>query len=151
MVNIIISDPYDGLIEPQTLQKAVLHVLEHQTAQDSEVTVLIEGDQRLRELNLQFLEIDAPTDVLSFPSDEIDPETGSKYLGDIIISYPRGLEQANAAGHPVESELMLLVVHGALHLLGYDHAEDEDKKEMWAIQEEVLSDLGVKITRFSDE
>jgi probable rRNA maturation factor len=151
MVNLFISDPYHRLVEPLALEKAVLYVLEHQAAQDGDVTVLIEGDQRVRELNFQFLEIDAPTDVLSFPSDEIDPETGSKYLGDIIISYPRADEQAKAAGHPIDSELLLLVVHGTLHLLGYDHAEDDEKKEMWAVQEEILSDLGVKLTRFLDD
>jgi probable rRNA maturation factor len=152
MIDILISDPFVNDVEPQLLEAAVKSVLSHQdTPSDSEITVLIEGDDRIQELNLQFMGIDAPTDVLSFPSTEIDPETGNLYLGDIIISFPRALSQAKADGHPIESELQLLVVHGTLHLLGFDHAEEEDKRQMWSVQEKILSDLGVKLARYSDE
>jgi probable rRNA maturation factor len=152
MIDILISDPFVNDVEPQLLEAAVISVLSHQNSpSDSEITVLIEGDDRIQELNLQFMGINAPTDVLSFPSNEVDPETGKQYLGDIIISFPRALSQAKAAGHPIESELQLLVVHGTLHLLGFDHAGEEDKRQMWSVQEKILNDLGVKLARYSDE
>jgi probable rRNA maturation factor len=152
MIDIFISDPYIESIQPQLLENAVQFVLAHQgLPSESEMTVLVEDDGRVHELNLQFLGIDAPTDVLSFPSDEIDPETGNRYLGDIIISYPKALAQSQQAGHSAENELQLLVVHGCLHLLGYDHAEEGEKRKMWAVQAEILKDLGVVLTRYSDE
>ena len=98
----------------------------------------------MRELNRQFRNIDAPTDVLSFPADFSDPENGIPYLGDIIISYPSAKEQSYAGGHSIEAELQLLVVHGILHLLGHDHADPEEKADMWAAQKEILHDLGLE-------
>ena len=85
---------------------------------DSELTIVLTSDMRLQELNRDFLGIDAPTDVLSFPASELDPETGARYIGDIHISMARAESQATAAGHSLESEVQLLVVHGVLHLLG---------------------------------
>jgi probable rRNA maturation factor len=64
----------------------------------------------------------------------------------VIVSYPRALSQANTAGHSIEAELQLLVVHGTLHLLGYDHASEEQKSTMWAAQAEILTQLGCPIT-----
>ena len=111
----------------------------------AEATVVLSGESHLQQLNQDYLGIDAPTDVLSFPSDEIDPETESFYLGDIIISFSRAEEQAEAGGHTVEAELQLLVVHGMLHLCGFDHVEPEEKAAMWEIQSEVLSSIGCPI------
>ncbi len=68
------------------------------------------------------------------------PEAGG-YLGDVIVSYPRAVVQAGEHGHPVEQELNLLVVHGLLHLLGYDHASEEERALMWARQETILTAL----------
>jgi probable rRNA maturation factor len=99
----------------------------------------------LQELNRRYLEIDAPTDVLSFPAGELNPESGAIYLGDIAISYQRAQAQAALAGHPIEAELQLLVVHGVLHLLGYDHIESSEKAAMWEIQDQVLAALGSSI------
>jgi len=106
------------------------------------LTVLISDDAQLHELNRQYLGIDAPTDVLSFPADETDPDTGERYLGDVIISHPRAASQAASAGHSLEDELRLLVVHGVLHLLGYDHAAPDEKAHMWEIQAQILRSLG---------
>lgn len=104
----------------------------------------------LHELNRDYLGVDAPTDVLSFPASESDPETGATYLGDILISIPRAAQQAQAAGHPLEAEVQLLVVHGVLHLLGHDHAEAEEKARMWAGQEKVLERLGLGHIKIQD-
>jgi probable rRNA maturation factor len=94
--------------------------------------------------------VDAPTDVLSFPASESDPETGTPYLGDILISIPRATIQAQVAGHAVEEEVQLLVVHGTLHLLGHDHAEAEEKARMWKAQAEVMSRLGLSHVKVLD-
>lgn len=115
-------------------------------SQESELSLVISNDQQLHELNREYLDIDAPTDVLSFPSDEIDPESSALYLGDVIISYQRAAAQANAAGHGLKDELQLLTVHGILHLLGYDHVEPDQKEAMWALQADILQKLGVDIS-----
>jgi probable rRNA maturation factor len=100
------------------------------------------------ELNRDFLGKDAPTDVLAFAALEDSgpfvaaPEAGG-YLGDVIVSYPRAVAQAREHGHSPEQELNLLVVHGILHLLGYDHADDEGKAVMWARQDAILAGLSV--------
>lgn len=111
----------------------------------AELTIVITNDEQLRDLNRQFLDVDATTDVLSFPANELDPDSGQNYLGDVLISYPQALKQANQAGHNVVEELCLLTVHGVLHLLGYDHVEQGQKAEMWAVQAEILEALGCSI------
>lgn len=117
---------------------------------DTELTIAIQTDTELQQLNREFLGIDAPTDVLSFPSDEFDPDSQSQYIGDVIISYQRAEEQAKNAGHPTENEIQLLVVHGVLHLLGYDHSDNSQKQIMWRIQAEVLDQIGCKINRLPE-
>lgn len=109
---------------------------------DGDATIVLSNDTHLRELNRQFLGIDAPTDVLSFPSEDSDPETGIRYLGDIVLSVERAAHQAASAGHPLKDELQLLIVHGALHLLGHDHAESAEKERMWAQQNMILDQIG---------
>jgi probable rRNA maturation factor len=124
------------------LERAALAVLAHQ-ATDGDLTIVLTDDAQLHELNRDYLDIDAPTDVLSFPASETDPETARRYLGDILISVPRAGEQARAAGHALEAEVQLLIVHGSLHLLGHDHAGDAEKARMWKAQAEVLERLGL--------
>ncbi len=110
---------------------------------DADLSILLSDDRQLHELNLDYLGVDAPTDVLSFPAGEIDPETGRLYLGDLALSIPRAAQQAQEGGHSVEAEAQLLVAHGVLHLLGYDHDTDEKKSAMWARQAAVLEKLGL--------
>jgi probable rRNA maturation factor len=144
MISLEISDHYQGRVDPGILERAAQATLtsrqEHPTPG---VTIVITDDAQLQRLNREFLGINAPTDVLSFPANYVDPETGEFYLGDIIISYPQAASQATIAEQPIENELQLLVVHGILHLLGYDHQEDEEKDRMWAIQESILLKLGI--------
>ena len=124
------------------LEHAAQAVLAHQSA-EGDITIVLTDDAKLHELNRDYLGIDAPTDVLSFPASETDPETARRYLGDILISIPRAANQARAAGHELEAEAQLLTVHGTLHLLGYDHAGDEEKAHMWKAQGEVLESIGL--------
>ncbi len=84
--------------------------------------------------------------MLSFPSDEVDPELEAPYLGDIIISVQLAARQAEAEGHSFEDEMCLLAVHGVLHLLGYDHDDRDGKERMWTAQAEILTGLGRTIT-----
>jgi probable rRNA maturation factor len=136
------------------LERAARAALDHQASRaalDSELTIVLTYDARLKELNRDYLGIDAPTDVLSFPASETDPETGARYIGDILISIARAQSQAAAAGHPLESEVQLLVVHGVLHLLGYDHAKVQEKARMWQAQAEILAQLGLANIQVREE
>lgn len=131
-------------IAPNILKKAALKTLEYQAAPKSaNITIVLTDDAQLQELNRDYLGIDAPTDVLSFPAEESDPQTGDAYLGDILISVPRAAQQAKTAGHSLDAEAQLLVVHGVLHLLGHDHADIEEKKRMWQAQGDILERLGL--------
>ena len=124
-------------------ERAAQAALDLHAALDADLTLVLTGDERLQALNREYLGRDRPTDVLSFPAGETDPETGRRYLGDVLISVPRAVEQAAARGHALESELQLLVVHGVLHLLGHDHAQADEKARMWAVQAEILQGLGL--------
>jgi probable rRNA maturation factor len=136
---------------PELLERAATATLTLVTAPDADLTLVLTGDERLQTLNRDFLGRDAPTDVISFPADETDPETGRRYLGDVVISLPRAGEQAMLRGHTREAEVQLLVVHGVLHLLGHDHAEAQEKARMWAAQTQVLAILGLDKINILDE
>jgi probable rRNA maturation factor len=139
-------------VSKELLEHAARSALEHQgESLDSELTIVLTDDARLKELNRDYLGINAPTDVLSFSASETDPETGTHYIGDILISIPRAEAQAKAAGHPPESEVQLLVVHGVLHLLGHDHANSEEKAHMWKAQAEILERLGLGNIQIREE
>jgi len=112
----------------------------------SELSIVIGNDALLHSLNLKYRNVDSTTDVLSFPSGEVDPDTQAYYLGDIVISLPRAQEQATTEGHPLVDEMQLLIVHGTLHLLGYDHMESAEKVRMQAAQDNILRQLGLKLT-----
>ncbi len=137
-------------IPPQALQalrQAVEAALTHQgQPPDAALSLRVTDDDALQALNRAYLGIDAPTDVLSFPAGQVDPESGRPYLGDIAISYPRARRQAERGGHAVEHELQLLAVHGVLHLLGYDHATPQDKERMWQAQAEILANIGCPLS-----
>jgi len=128
------------------LERAARAVLDLSGVPDADLSLVLTGDSQVQTLNRDFLGMDAPTDVLSFPADESDPETGRRYLGDVIISLARATEQAGERGHTVEAEVQLLVVHGVLHLLGHDHSGADDKSRMWAVQADALERLGVSPT-----
>ena len=105
----------------------------------AELSILIAGDHMLRRLNRQYRDIAGPTDVLAFPQDApYGPAAGVKLLGDVVVSADRAAVQARAAGRPVRDELMLLVAHGVLHLLGYDHQKPDDEAKMRAAEQAAL-------------
>jgi probable rRNA maturation factor len=148
MINIESEFP----LSQDLLERAAYAVLEHESqSKDVDLSIVLTDNARLHELNLNYLGIDSPTDVLSFPASETDPETGARYIGDILISVPRAQEQADGADHPLESEVQLLIVHGMLHLLGYDHAEPDEKARMWQAQSEILESLGLGNIQIREE
>lgn len=152
MIHIDIPTPLPHPVDEAVLEKAARTTLQHQSAAlDSDLTLVLADDAQLHTLNRDFLGIDSPTDVLSFPASETDPETGSRYIGDILLSVERAALQAGKAGHTLMDELQLLVVHGVLHLLGHDHAGAEEKAQMWAAQAQVLERLGLGHITVSEE
>ncbi|MDD7290237.1 rRNA maturation RNase YbeY [Veillonella caviae] len=113
---------------------------------DDELSILLCNNEKIHELNKEYRGIDRPTDVLSFALNEGEDYDGSEeenhLLGDMIISLEKTKEQAIEYGHSFERELAYLTTHSCLHILGYDHMTDEDKKEMRMEEEFVLSNLG---------
>ncbi len=101
------------------------------------------NDDEIQRLNRDYRGYDKPTDVLSFEADVFDPDEEVTYLGDIIISVDTMQKQAVNAGHPEETETLLLITHGFLHLVGFDHANETEKAEMWALQSEILNLLNI--------
>ena len=147
MIYLDIAKPFSATVNPQVLKQAARKTLEHEPGSaTASLTLVIDGEERIRQLNAEFLRIDEPTDVLSFPADYIDPDTQQRYLGDVVIAYPQAEAQARSAGHTLEAELQLLTVHGVLHLLGYDHTEDKDREAMWGVQARILNQLGSTVT-----
>ncbi|MEN6410014.1 MAG: rRNA maturation RNase YbeY [Anaerolineaceae bacterium] len=147
MIEIQIAEAFQPALDGEILSQTIQAALKHQHApEDAELTVVVDDDEAVHTLNRDFRGVDDTTDVLSFPADEVDPESGHPYLGDIIISYPQASRQAAAGGHSIQAELQLLVVHGVLHLLGHDHAEADEKERMWSAQSEILSQLGSPLT-----
>ncbi|WP_420490051.1 rRNA maturation RNase YbeY [Neobacillus vireti] len=121
-----------------------------QIEEQSEVSITYVSNERIQEINREYRHKDTPTDVISFAMEELgegEVELSGiempRILGDIIISIPRTKEQAEEYGHSFERELGFLAVHGFLHLLGFDHMTDEDEKEMFTLQKEILNDYGL--------
>jgi probable rRNA maturation factor len=149
-IHIQVDSRYQRKVNPRPLRTAARAALVHQAASPGDVGLRLTGDAILRKLNREHLGHDYATDVLSFPSTELDPETGRRYFGDLILSVPRAAAQARAGGHPLRAELQLLVVHGVLHLLGHDHANAREKQRMWAAQAKILAHLKAPITGPAD-
>ncbi len=131
------------------LQDAVIAVLSnHEVEPDTSLSIVLTDDAHITALNLQFRGVDAPTDVLSFPADlpPVAIPDEPPYLGDLVIAYPYASAQFEREGQKLDDGLALLVVHGTLHLLGYDHDSDENRAEMWAAQDEALKILNIPLS-----
>ncbi|UOR12276.1 rRNA maturation RNase YbeY [Halobacillus amylolyticus] len=120
---------------------------------ESEVSISFVGNDDIQELNRNYRQKDQPTDVISFAMQElgegeieVQNEELPTMLGDIVVSVDKAKEQAEDYGHSLERELGFLALHGFLHLLGYDHIDEADEKEMFARQEEILHEYGLKRT-----
>ena len=109
------------------------------------ITFSVVDDEEIHQVNREYRNVDRPTDVISFPANEGESIAAlpDGFLGDIMISLPRAEAQAEEYGHSLKRELSFLAVHGTLHLLGYDHMTDEEAKEMFALQDEILNEMGI--------
>jgi len=148
IVNLVVSEQFTTSVGVFNFNEITNTVLRHQEiAGLVELSIVIEDDDYIRQLNKDYRGFDSATDVLSFPSDEFDPDSNSQYIGDIIISFPMAQKQAQASGHPVQNEITLLAVHGILHLLGHDHETLQEKVIMWQAQSEILNTLNCELGR----
>lgn len=133
--------------EPRLIESVEAVLANHTLAGDHAITVVITDNDEVRALNQQYRGVDSPTDVLSFPAGQPPVAIPDEpvYLGDLVIAYPYAAAQAEREGHGLDDSLSLLVVHGTLHLLGYDHDDPANRARMWAAQERVLSALHVPL------
>lgn len=138
----------------EMLERVVQKTLEEEVEGDYEVSISFVDNEEIRELNKQYRDKDASTDVLSFPlmefeETEEDYEDEEEYvqedrlLGDIVISLEKAKEQAQEYGHSFERELSFLAAHGTLHLLGFDHENEDEEKEMIEKQNKILNLLNI--------
>ena len=136
--DIKISEEIKDLIE-----KSIAAVLKVEELDENvEVSVSFVGDEEIRELNRDYRGVDKSTDVLSFPMDD-EFILDNRILGDVIINTRRVMEQAEELGHSNEREFSYLTVHSILHLLGYDHMEDEDKRQMREREKLAMKELSI--------
>lgn len=152
-VKVVITDRQKKVRVPTGLRmrirRACIAVLRNENFKgDAEVSVAFVDNAEIRRLNAEFRETDAETDVLSFPMGEdgeydLNPKTGAKLLGDVVISLEKAEEQAADFGHSFEREVCYLTVHSMLHLLGYDHMTPEDKSVMRSKEEAVMTVIGL--------
>ena len=145
-IDVQTSPRFAGEVDEELLRRVTTEALRREgVGGEVALSVVITDDEAVRELNRQFRDVDAPTDVLAFASGEesdfVTAPGEPAYLGDVVISYPRAVAQAEEYGHSTERELALLAVHGVLHLVGYDHVNETKRTEMWARQDEILESL----------
>ena len=111
-------------------------------AADAELAIVFVDNEAMSYLHHEWMGLEGPTDVMSFPMDELRPGTDQEpahgLLGDIVISPEVAAEHASAGGHSAADEIALLVTHGLLHLLGYDHHDDDEKQQMFSLQNQLL-------------
>lgn len=152
MLTIDFMDETETLKESdiQFVEKILQHAATEENIEAAEVSISFVTNEMIRDLNREYRDKDQPTDVISFAMEEpgegevaIQGTDEPRVLGDIIISLDRTKEQAADYGHSFERELGFLAVHGFLHLLGYDHMNDEDEKKMFAKQDVILNSLGI--------
>ena len=151
-INVLVDEDLEGCPEATWLESLVEKVLIDQGVDSrAELGLVMVGQARIRQLNLSYLGQDEPTDVLSFsmlaePSGAeiapfVAPPDGIKHLGEVIISYPQAVIQAAEHRHSVQREIATLLIHGVLHILGFDHDEPERERQMRATEAEILSHI----------
>lgn len=148
MIDVLIRPGLSDEVSQVFVEQAVGAVLASEgVSLEADLSVVLTDDVELAALNRQFRQIDEPTDVLSFGGGPgaaafVSAPDEPPYLGDVIVSVARARVQAAEQEHGVKRELALLIVHGVLHLLGYDHATDQEQDQMWEKQDAILDGLG---------
>ena len=133
-------------IDTTELYDIIEFACKHLNIENPLLNIVIVDNKRIREINREYRGKDSVTDVISFAFEEVDDVRTNdfRFLGEIYISYERAKEQAEEYGHRVRREFSYLAVHGLLHLLGYDHMNEEDKKVMRSLEEEILNEYDIK-------
>lgn len=147
-IEVTIEYESDSGIPIEQLQEAAHRtIVRFASIKNGGLTIVITSDEAVRVLNQRYRGVDSATDVLSFPAAPL-PESleDGHYYGDLVIAHPYTSRQASQLGHALDESLCLLVVHGTLHLLGFDHDRPETRAEMWAAQETILRELGIDPT-----
>jgi probable rRNA maturation factor len=151
-INVLIDGGLEEYLDAGWLQRIGEQVLTLEGADPrAELGLVITGQERVQELNRKYLGRDAPTDVLAFPmlpaeegpASFVPPPDGIPHLGEVIISYPQAVIQAEEQGHSTDKEIAILVTHGVLHLLGYGDEMPGLKKQMQAREQAILNRLGI--------
>jgi probable rRNA maturation factor len=146
-IEIFVEEEFRGAVDGGWVKRIVRQVLKAEgVATPYEVSLVFTDSETVRQLNRDYRGVDEPTDVLAFymlPQKGADsffalPPDGVTRLGEVLISYPQALAQAKEQGHSLEKELVLLVIHGSLHLLGYDHEKAEEESKMRERERELL-------------
>lgn len=117
---------------------------------DKVVTISFINEDEMKNLYKKYIGYVQSTDVLSFEAGEIDPESGKEILGDIVICYPFVAHQSLSLGNELFNEIKLMVIHGMLHLLGYDHNTEDQKSEMWQSQNAILKAIGITLNKLPE-
>lgn len=133
-------------VDTKELDNVIKFACKHLNIENPLLNIVVVDNERIREINREYRNKDAVTDVISFAFEEVNDVDyeGIRFLGEIYISYERCVSQAEDYGHSVKREFCYLAVHGLLHLLGYDHMVEEDKKVMRALEEEILNEYDIK-------
>ena len=141
----VISEVKNDVLELDVLNEYIKYVVKKLGLERCEFNIIIIDNEKIREINKEYRNKDAVTDVISFAFEEVKDVNYEdvRFLGEIYISYERCKEQAKDYGHSVRREFCYLAVHGLLHLLGYDHMTEEDKKVMRALEEEILNEYDI--------
>lgn len=141
-----INDLYHVDFKYNYLKKVIKKTLKHEKVKNAFFSIIFVDEKEIQRINKEYRKIDKITDVISFAFEDNEDLVYNKIrvLGDIYICIPRMLEQAKSYGHSVKRELSFLTVHGLLHLLGYDHMKKEEEEVMFALQELVLNETGIK-------
>jgi probable rRNA maturation factor len=140
-------------VDEAVLQRLVIYDLDQlHVHPDAELGIVLVDESAMEQLHVQWMDEPGPTDVLSFPMDELRPGTEDQptpagLLGDIVLCPQVATAQAEVAGHSPLEEMLLLTTHGLLHLLGFDHAEPDEEKEMFALQRDLLIGFAVSERR----
>lgn len=153
-VKLCISDKFQELVDNVWLKQLVeLSLVAGNAGADAELGLFVTDDDTVRSLNREYRGVDEATDVLSFALTEVKvgeglppfvmPPDGVLHLGEVVVSYPRAEKQASEHGCELNEELAWLVVHGVLHLVGYDHDEPKRGEEMRSVEKRILSGIGL--------
>ena len=145
VMSIGIFNKTEEKIDKSFVRKVVKHTLKKMEAEKSEVNIIFVGLEEIHEINKTYRNVDRPTDVISFALEDTEDVTiyEERVLGDIYICLDKVHEQAKEYGHTEIREMAFLIVHGILHLLGYDHMIKEEEKIMFGPQEEILNEMGI--------